>query len=133
MDSEERGFSYEYIGGRDKIGFGGDLYCGCEVGKYGKCSQCGFGEEKYRVGREFELGMKKLDDQGKVGGDYGKGLYDLGLGDGSGVKEQGNFIEVGYKVMGKYNGGYIMCVGGEEKSMINKVIIMINNNSEING
>ena len=97
-----------------------------------KCTYCPFAEENYSLATQFELAMKKLDDYAKLRRDYRKPLYDFRLPDGTPVKEYGNFIQVGYKLIPKYNRGYIMSLPREEKTIINNVIIMINNNTEIN-
>lgn len=132
IDTEETPFSYQYIGPSDKIRFGADLYSACDVAKYRKCTYCPFAEENYSLATQFELAMKKLDDYAKLRRDYRKPLYDFRLPDGTPVKEYGNFIQVGYKLIPKYNRGYIMSLPCEEKTIINNVIIMINNNTEIN-
>ena len=76
--------------------------------------------------------MKILVDYALLRRDYRKPLYDFRLPDGTPVKEYGNFIQVGYKLIPKYNRGYIMSLPREEKTIINNVIVMINNNTEIN-
>ena len=78
--------------------------------------------------------MKRLDDYAKAKRNY-KPLYDFRLADGTPVKEYGNFIQVGYKLIPKYDLSYFNMINDEEKTIINNFIIMINNteiNAELN-
>ena len=76
--------------------------------------------------------MKKLDDYVKMRRSCHKPLYDFRLPDGTPVKEYGNFIQVGYKLIPKYNRNYIIGMPEEDRTIINNIIIMINNSTEIN-
>ena len=81
---------------------------------------------------QFELAMKRLDDYAKTQRDYAP-LYDFRLEDGTPVREYANFIQVGYKLISKNNfAGYYRSLPKEEKTVINNIIIMVNNSTEIN-
>lgn len=134
IDTEETPFSYQYIGPNNKIRFGADYYSRCDVAKYTKCRYCPFEyeEENYNLATQFELALKRLDDYAKAKRDY-KALYDFRLADGTPVREYNNFIQVGYKLIPKNDlRGYFYNLPKEEKTVINNVIIMINNSTEIN-
>ena len=90
--------------------------------------------ENYNLATQFALAMKRLDDYAKAKRNY-KPLYDFRLADGTPVKEYGNFIQVGYKLIPKYDLSYFNTINDEEKTIINNIIIMINNteiNAELN-
>lgn len=132
IDTEETPFSYQYIGPNDKIRFGATLYSPCDVAKYRKCTYCPYNEENYNLATQFELAMKKLDDYAKMQRKYQKPLYDFRLDDGTPVKEYNNFIQVGYRLIPKYNRAYILAMPKKEQVVINNLIVMINNSTEIN-
>lgn len=132
IDTEETPFSYQYIGPNDKIRFGADIYSPCDVAKYYKCTYCPYKVDNYNLATQFDLAMKKLDDYAKMRRSCHKPLYDFRLPDGTPVKEYGNFIQVGYKLIPKYNRNYIISMPEEDQAIINNIIIMINNSTEIN-
>lgn len=134
IDSEESPYSYQYVGPSNRIGFGASRYSPCDVAKYKKCTYCPFDNdvEDYNLATDFERALKRLDDYGKMTRGY-KPLYDFKLEDGTPVKEYANFIQVGYKLIPKSNSlGYIRSLPKEDRIVINNVIVMINNNTEIN-
>lgn len=130
IDTEETPYSYQYIGPNNKIRFGADYYSRADVAKYNKCAYCPYAEN-YNLATQFELAMKKLDDYAKTQRNYSP-LYDFKLEDGTPVREYKNFIQVGYKLIPKYDGGYFARITPEEKTIVNNIIVMINNNTEIN-
>lgn len=132
IDSEESPYSYQYIGPSNRIQFGSN-HSSCNVAKYKKCTYCPLNDdvEDYNLATNFERALKRLDDYGKSIRGY-KPLYDFKLGDGTPVKEYANFIQVGYKLIPKTNSlGYIRSLPKEERYVINNIIIMINNITEI--
>lgn len=141
IDTEENPVSYQYIGPNNKIQFGASLFSNCDVSKYMDCKYCPYAtplfkgkEENYNLATQFALAMKRLDEYAKAKRDY-KPLYDFRLADGTPVKEYGNFIQVGYKLIPKYDRSYFNHINEEEKIIINNIIVMINNtelNAEIN-
>jgi hypothetical protein len=133
IDTEESPFSYQYIGPNNKIRFGRDYFSRCDAAKYAKCRYCPFErEENYNMATQFELAMKRLDDYAKTQRDYAP-VYDFRLEDGTPVREYANFIQVGYKLIPKNNfAGYYRSLPKEEKTVINNIIIMVNNSTEIN-
>lgn len=142
IDTKETPFSYQYIGPNNKIRFGADLFSKCDVAKYMDCKYCPYATpyyptekvENYNLATQFALAMKRLDDYAKAKRNY-KPLYDFRLADGTPVKEYGNFIQVGYKLIPKYDLSYFNTINDEEKTIINNIIIMINNteiNTELN-
>lgn len=133
IDTEENPrTSYQYIGPKDAIRFGADCYSPCQVAKYNKCSCCPFAKkvENYNLATEFELAMMKLDNYAKT--QRVKSLYDFRLPDGTPVKEYGNFIQVGYNLIPKYDRGYFSNIGKAEKNIINNIIVVINNDTRYN-
>lgn len=70
--------------------------------------------ENYNLATQFALAMKRLDDYAKAKRNY-KPLYDFRLADGTPVKEYGNFIQVGYKLILKYDLSYFNTINDEEK------------------
>lgn len=133
IDTEETPFSYQYIGPNDRIRFGADYYSSCDVAKYKKCRYCPFESgENYNMATQFELSMKRLDDYVKAKRNY-EPFYDFRLDDGTPVKEYNNFIQVGYRLIPKNNlRGFYHNLPKKEQTVINNIIVMINNNTEIN-
>ena len=81
---------------------------------------------------QFELSMKRLDDYVKAKRNY-EPLYDFRLDDGTPVKEYNNFIQVGYRLIPKNNlRSFYYNLPKKEQTVINNIIVMINNNTEIN-
>lgn len=132
IDTEETPFSYQYIGPNNMVRFGKDLFSNCDVAKYKECKYCPFKTENYNMATQFELSMKRIDDYVKAKREY-KPLYDFILDDGTPVREYNNFIQVGYRLIPKNNlREYYLNLPKKEKTIINNIIVMINNSTEIN-